>query len=147
MAIVGIAGMSGSGKSTIIEDYGRRGFVILDDLGRNPNWKANAEQVKALAAAGRDIVVSDLLFCCETAEEAREINDTFPGRTAFEAWVGQKLDWIYFANDPWSCALNCLWRRMYEKPERSLDFEIGLIERITRFYRPPSDAHPVYRRG
>lgn len=147
MAIVGVVGLSGSGKSTVIAGYAARGFVVLDDVGTAGDWRANADKVRQHADEGRDVVVSDILFCCATAEAVSlcpQIKTTFSGREEFERWVGHPFSWVFFENDPWRCAKNCLRRKMGGRLDRNLDFEVTLILILNRVYQPPGDALDVH---
>lgn len=145
MAIVGVVGLSASGKTTIIKRYTARGFESLDDVGRNGDWPANTRRVRALADSGRDVVVSDILFCCRTASDVAKIGipTSFRGREEFERAVGLPVEWVFFQNNAWRAAKNCLSRRMYRDASRKLDFEIPLMLALTTVYAPPGDALPV----
>lgn len=154
MAIVGVVGMSGSGKSTLIREYEQRGYRPLDDIGGHGNWNDHPQTVKALADSGKNVVVSDILFCCTTAADAARVFGMlgiqvpgFHGRADFEQRVGHKIEWVFFENDPWKCAKNCLWRRMHEKRDRKLDFETALILALSSVYKPPDGARPVFDRA
>ncbi len=148
MAIVGVVGLPGSGKTTLIKQYAERGFAVFDDIGRNGNWTPHPEAIRAAAAAG-DVIVSDILFCCDSSEEAAEFfRQTklgirgFQGRLDFMQRVGLPIEWIFFENDPTQCEKNC--RVRYQgQPSRNVAFEIWLIQILSGLYHPPAGSLPV----
>src|SRR5580692_4540681 len=112
-------GMSGSGKSTLINrEFG--GFERFDDIGL-----ISPEREKSLwksLADGKPTVVSDIEFC-DAAQ-----------RATWEERMGSKVEWICFENEPWKCALNCLYRFLYQNRGRPIEEEIVKIIRLTKTY-------------
>ena len=145
MAIVGVVGLSGSGKSTLIDDYTARGFQVFDDIGRDKPWHVAAETIRQAALQG-DVVFSDILFCCRTPEAVDQVfrspGHPFRGRDDFEQQVGERIEWIFFENDPDQCSKNCSHRAM--QIQRDLNFENALIRALTQVYEPPEKARPVW---
>lgn len=145
MAIVGVVGLPGSGKSTLIEEYRTRGFQVFDDIGKDGNWNQHAQSILQAALHG-DVVFSDILFCCRTPEAVDQVfhshSHPFRGRDDFAQQLGEPIEWIFFENDPIQCLTNCELRAA--QIPRNLDFEKSLIQALTRVYEPPNTARPVW---
>jgi predicted ATPase len=131
MAVIGIAGLPGSGKSRLMDEWAAKGYSRYDDI--NMDWDANMAKLRAEAAQGRDAVVSDVLFCDET------------WRQKLERELDSPVQWVFFENQPWRCAKNCLFRFMFEDPNRSLQEMIINISQLAAVYRPHGDVRPVVR--
>ena len=152
MAIVGVVGLSGSGKSTLIDEYKARGFQVFDDIGCDPQWSVHAQRIRQAAQNG-DVVVSDILFCCRTPQDACQVIDSlgcdashpirqFRGRDDFERQLGEPIEWVFFENDPSQCSKNCGYRAT--QIQRNLGFENALIQTLTHVYEPPKEALLVW---
>jgi hypothetical protein len=91
--------------------------------------------------------VSDVLFCCGTAEETATAALSnlkvpgFKGRDEFEKDVGQPIEGIFLENIAAQCVKNC--SLLATTTERNLVFEKWLIGVLTTVYRPPRTALPV----
>lgn len=131
MAVHGIAGLPGSGKSNLTKQLRDEGFAIFNDINRD--WNSNLPNARAAAQGGRDVVISDIMFCHESWRER------------LERELVVVVEWTFFANDPWQCAKNCLFRFMFEKPYRPLQQEIQKIQELSPVYTPNGPIHPVVR--
>lgn len=131
MQVIGVAGLPGSGKSRLMDELERQGYRRFNDINRD--WAGNLPSARAEARAGRRIAVADIKFCDAT------------WRHRLEDELGLPVQWIFFANDPWQCAKNCLFRVMFEKPYRPLQREIERIQALSPQYHPHGDVRPVFR--
>lgn len=127
MKVIGIAGLPGSGKSTLLRELVAAGFVAYDDFGER--WDEHTAQARADLASGKSVVVSEINFC------QRE------WRTRVEDAIGQPVEWIFFANDPWQCAVNCLYRLMVQLDERPIMEMLQEIAKLSPSYLP--DGEPI----
>jgi RNase adaptor protein for sRNA GlmZ degradation len=132
MPVIAVVGMAGSGKTTLLDSLEKQGWHKCDNIYKD-NCRKLAE-ASGRAKAGERVVVSDVEFCrCEK-------------RAELEAKLDAKIDaWIFFANDPQQCALNCLYRCATGKPRKELGEQIEAILRLTQVYSPPPDALPVWK--
>jgi predicted ATPase len=129
MAVIAIAGLPGSGKSVLVNEYAAAGFLRFDDVYAGDGAQVTA--ARQAIAEGRDVVVSDIQFCD-------------PGvRADAERQFGPGVEWVYFANDPYQCARNVLYRAFVGNEPRDWVDEMGWIDELTRVYRPPATARPV----
>ncbi len=133
MAVIGIAGLPGSGKSTLMNELQKQGYSPYDNI--NVDWNGNLPRARTEAHQGKDVAISDIMFCKESM------------RRRLERELELTVQWISFENIPWQCARNCLYRFMFanrDKP-RSLDFEIGKIIELSPVFKPVGDIRPVVR--
>ncbi|MGE0536650.1 MAG: hypothetical protein AB7O68_16890 [Pirellulales bacterium] len=128
MPVIAVVGMAGSGKSGMIKEYVAQGWKKYDDI-----FVDNYRQVRdarAMSEAGEKVIISDVEFCD-------------PVRRFEIEQLGIKVDeWIFFENNPWQCAKNCLYRYLYEK-DRRIEEELRAIRRLTRIYGSPDNPRPV----
>ncbi len=106
MAVIGIAGLPGSGKSALMRELQKQGYSRYDDI--NKNWADNLRRARDEARLGKNLAISDIMFCHQSFREK------------LDKELGLPAQWIFFENDAWQCAKNCLWRFMFEKPDRPL---------------------------
>jgi hypothetical protein len=131
MAVVAVAGMPGSGKSRVMEQYARNGYARFDDI--NINWAANIAAVIQLVQQGKDVIVSDIEFCRASK------------RQDLEKAVSIPVQWIFFENDPLQCAKNVLYRFFVERENRPWGEEIHKIQQYSKEYLPAGDVRPVIK--
>jgi hypothetical protein len=129
MKVIGVAGMPGSGKSRIMRQFETAGFHRFDDI--NVDWNSNIPRCKALMTEGKDVIVSDIMFCKSE------------WRAKLEQELGCAVHWIFFENNPYRCALNVLHRFFVEKQERNWALEMKYIGDLTQGYAPFGDVRPV----
>jgi hypothetical protein len=130
-SVVGIAGLPGSGKTTAIEAFRRRGFKIYDDFnnaGLDETRTRVLEMIK-FYRSGRSVAASESMFC---------ISDW---RAKFAA-IFPLVQWISFQNSPQQCKLNCEERAKTMK--RNLQFEFQLIDELSKTFEPVGDIRGVY---
>ncbi len=127
--IIAIAGLPGSGKSTLVRDYVARGYTAFDDPGAT--WDETIAHIAQAARGGTRLVVAEIMFC--TAE----------WRAKLESALEQPVHWHWFRNDPWQCSVNCLYRLMVQLDERPLMDMLFRIAELSPQYTPPADALPV----
>src|SRR4051812_40203654 len=96
MVVVAVAGMPGSGKSTLMNQYQQNGYERFDDF--NKDWGGNLSRLKAAVAQGKNAMLSDIEFCREDM------------RLKLERDLGSPVQWIFFENNPYQCAKNVLFR-------------------------------------
>lgn len=129
MRIIGIAGLPGSGKSTLLRELVAAGYSAYDDYGEH--WEEHTARARADLDRGTPVVVSEINFC---REEWR-------GRV--EEALGEPISWIYFANDPWQCSVNCLYRLMVQLDDRPIMEMLQEIAKLSPQYRPSGDTRPI----
>jgi len=127
--IVAIAGLPGSGKSTLVRDYVARGYTAFDDPGAT--WDETLVHIAEAAQRGERVVVAEIMFC---RAEWRE---------QLEAALAQPVHWRWFRNDPWQCSVNCLFRLMVQLDERPLMDMLFRIAELSPQYSPPHEALPI----
>ena len=120
--------MPGSGKTELFKSPEFASFEKFDDV--LANRERNEQRIRELIQADKSVLVSDIEFC---DAEWREI---------FQRNIGREIEWIYFENAPWKCAINCLFR-FYNGHDRPLQEEITKINRLTRKYKPLGLTRPV----
>ena len=130
--VVGIAGLPGCGKSWLITEYEAKGFAVFDDINANKKggWIQNIMLVRSLIAAGKDVAISDIMFC-EDGWRDRLQND-----------LAAPIHWICFENNPHICAKNCRHRASLN-PHQILAMELAMIERLAPAYHPVGEIRPV----
>jgi hypothetical protein len=131
MRVIGIAGLPGSGKSRLMDKYQSQGFSRYNDI--NKNWRNNLLKVQAELQQGNNIAISDIVFCKAWQRER------------LEKELGVKIQWIFFKNNPWQCAQNCLYRFYSEKPYRPILRELWKLAALTIQYSPYGNVLPVAR--
>ena len=127
--VLGIAGLPGSGKSRLMDDLSSRGYSRYDDINRN--WGGNLPKARSEVRQGKRVAISDIMFCEEK------------WRKLLEQELGIAIQWIFFENNPWQCAKNCLFRFAYSKPTRPLQDEIQKIRELHRVYNPVGQTQAV----
>jgi len=130
MAVIGIAGLPGSGKSRLIAELQQHGYSAYDDI--RIDWIGNLPNARSEARSGKNVAVSDIMFC----------SASWRGRLEQELCV--PVQWIFFENSPWQCAKNCLYRFLFENPNRSIGKEIRMILVMSQVYRPFGEIRPVW---
>jgi hypothetical protein len=129
--VVAVAGLPGSGKSWLIGEKASDGFIPRDDM--NINWPASMASVRAWLAQGRLVIVSDIEFC----------KPDWRARLEAELRGVAAVRWIFFANEPYTCIRNVLFRNYVEGVNRQVREEVGKIRDYAKIYRPAGDIRPV----
>ncbi len=131
MEVVAIAGLPGSGKSWLIRGMESEGYLSRDDMNRD--WPQSMAHVRMWLAQGRNVVVSDIEFC------------RHDWRLGLERELGglARVRWVFFANDPYKCLRNVLFRSYFHDVSRPVRQEVVKIRDYTKFYRPAGDVRPV----
>lgn len=123
--LVAIAGLPGSGKSTLVREYAERGYVVFDDPGAE--WDDNLVRIADELARGSRVVVAEIMFCTEE------------WRLRLENAVSAPVHWRWFENNPWQCGVNCLYRLMVQLDDRPLMDMLYRIAELSPQYKPPAD--------
>ncbi len=131
MAVIGIVGLPGSGKSGVMDELQKQGYSRYNDINRD--WNGSLPKARVEAQQGKNVAISDIMFCDES------------WRRRLDRELGLPVQWLFFENNPWQCAKNCLYRFMFEKPHRPLLDEIRKIRALSAVYRPDGDVRPVVR--
>lgn len=129
MAVIGIAGMPGSGKTRLLGAFRARGFVRFDNI--NCDWNRNLPRTRTAARQGHDVAIADIVFC------------DAGWRERLEREIGTPVRWVFFENTPWRCAANCLYRAYWVRERRPVLSEMRKIVRLSTVYRPEGDVRPV----
>jgi hypothetical protein len=111
--LIGVAGLPGSGKSTFFARPDFAEFFQRDDIGTN--WRHNERRVCEELKNGKSAIVSDIEFCNEQK------------RNDFEKKMERKVEWVFFENAPWRCALNCLFRYYVQYNSRIDPFTVKFV--------------------
>ena len=127
--VIAIAGLPGSGKTTLLQGLQRRGYSIHDDV--NEDWATNLEKVRNDTRQGTSVALCDIMFCDTT------------WRRRLESELEATITWIFFANNPWRCAKNCLRRFYFGKRQSNWLFELRKILELSRVYQPEGNIRPV----
>ena len=109
----------------------KEGYVPYNDITRD--WNSNLLKVRSHAREGKNIVMADIMFCVER------------WRSRLERELSLPVQWIFFENNPWQCARNCLYRFMYQNPQERLKFQIRAIRELSAVYSPFGEIRPVVR--
>lgn len=120
--IIGIAGLPGSGKSQLIDKIMNNGYIPFDDV--NVNWQLNLAIACYVIEQAKKVVIADIMFCKES------------WRHKLEYEIGNKVYWIFFENNRWQCAKNCLYRYLFEEPDRPILKEFRKINTLSKVYNP-----------
>jgi predicted ATPase len=131
MKVIGMAGLPGSGKSRLMDKYQLQGFSRYNDI--NKNWLNNLSRVQAELQQGRNVAISDIVFCRASRREQ------------LEKELGVSIQWIFFENNPWQCAQNCLYRFLSKKPYRPILRELWKLAVLAIQYSPSGKVLPVVR--
>lgn len=129
MTIIGLVGLPGSGKSSLMREYIDKGYAGYDDFGEH--WDEHVALALDNLARGTPVVVSEINFC------------RTDWRVRMEAALGQPIEWIFFANDPWQCAVNCLFRLMVQLDERPLMDMLQEIAVLSPLYQPQGTVRAI----
>lgn len=130
-AIIGVAGLPGSGKSHLLAVLHARGFARVDDL--NIDWRGNLRRIRRELGAGRDVALADIMFCQPA------------WRRRLERELGHPIRWIFFENQPLRCIANCLHRFIRDGRRRPIMSEIRKIGRLALAYRPAGEVRTIVR--
>ncbi len=127
--VIGIAGLPGSGKSRLMDELQSEGYSRYNDINRD--WNANLPKARAEVQQERCVAISDIMFCDQS------------WRQRLERELAARVQWIFFDNNPWQCAKNCLFRFAFQKSHRRLQEEIQKIRELSAGYAPHGDIRPV----
>lgn len=94
-----IVGLPGSGKTYLAQEYVARGYVLFDDPKTGDHNHRDA--ILAAVRLGQDVVVCDPHLCVQTVQQA--------AGTLLRV-LGADIEWVYFENDPVTCARNIRYR-------------------------------------
>lgn len=130
-AIIGVAGLPGSGKSHLLDVLRARGFVSVDDI--NIDWRGNLRRIRRELGEGRDVALADIMFCQPA------------WRRRLERELGHPIRWIFFENQPLRCIANCLHRFIHGGRRRPIMSEIRKIGRLALAYRPVGEVRSIVR--
>jgi hypothetical protein len=131
MPVIVVVGLPGSGKSGLLDELARGGYTLFEDITRD--WNGDLPRARSHAREGRNVAITDLMFCYES------------WRSRLEHELALPVQWIFFENNPWQCAKNCLYRFMFQKPHRPLRFEVVMIRKLSLVYKPYGEIRPVVR--
>lgn len=130
--IIGLVGLPGSGKSTLIAKYKEKGFACFDGIRANDGWHPNIVEASRLYLCGKDMLIADIDFCRQHR------------RTELQAAMPAPVRWIYFENNPLQCAANCIYRAMHDRSDTRTVWDcIASVRELRKCYRPPMDALKV----
>lgn len=128
MKLLGIVGMPGSGKSELFKSPEYANFEKIDDV--LANRELNEPCVRELIHNNKSVLVSDIEFCNAHVREA------------FEKSIGSQFEWICFENNPWKCAVNCIYR-LLSGHNRNIMEELVKIDRLTQTYKPFGEIRSI----
>lgn len=127
--VIAIAGLPGSGKTTLLLKFNQQGYHGIDDI--NKDWSEGINQLRQDLQRNAGVVVTDIIFCDPA------------WRQRLEAELGMPVRWVFFANSPWRCALNCCSRFMWQAPDRPVLRELKKIWLLSRRYVADGEPRPV----
>jgi hypothetical protein len=129
--IIVVAGLPGSGKSTVMSKAGS-GHVEFDDINNGDGGPLTEQLLRAkrIVQSGGRVAINDSLFC------------TAGWQGGIERFFGQPIHWISLSNDPTQCKINSWMRHLTQR--RSPEFEFQLIDELSAVYRPKGRIEPVW---
>lgn len=131
MPVIVIVGLPGSGKSGLMDELERSGYTLYENI--TQDWNGNLPRARSHAREGKNVAITDLMFCDES------------WRSRLERELGLPVQWIFFENNPWQCAKNCLYRCMFQQPDARLKSQVLLIRQLSAVYNPYGEIRPVVR--
>jgi hypothetical protein len=133
--VVVLVGLSGSGKSHLMNTFGTAGYLRFDDINNGIGGDAGSklDTIKELTRSRTKVVVSDVLFCKPD------------WHFGLEKFLSVPIHWVCFENNPDRCKMNCVIRST--KISRNLQLEFQLIDELAPLYEPWNDIHEVHVSG
>ena len=133
-AVTAIAGLPGSGKTSLMKEMETENCFHLDDFnhhGKWDSWEDAVRRVKDAVQAGKSVVVSDITFWkSEDRLRLEHALDPIPVR------------WIFMEPRPLECMVNSVLRYFHDSGQQSrpLDRELLNIYFGSKNYEIPEGA-------